>query len=97
MRIRHFETVRLMDYVEAWFDYHPEPENIERSTFELNGRKIIIYWANHVQDTIMIQIICKNATMATKLSERFKPISQGLFLTQILIGKKLFLFTDSRF
>lgn len=95
--MRHFETIRLMDYVEAWFDYHPEPENIEFLEFELNERKISIYWANRVQDTFMIKIICKNATQATVLSRRLKPISHGLLLTQILVGNKLFLFTDRRF
>lgn len=93
----HFETIRLMDYVEAWFDYHPEPENIERLTFDLNDRKVIVFWANRVQDTFMINIICKNARQATVLSRRLKPISHGLLLTQILINNKLFIFTDRRF
>lgn len=95
--MRHFETIRLMDYVEAWFDYHPEPENIELQELELNGRKIIIYWANHVPDTFMIKIICRNARQSEVLSRRLEPISRGLYLTQILINNKLFLFTDRRF
>jgi len=92
----YFETIRLMDYVEAWFDYHPEPENIDFVEIELNGTKIVIYWADLVQDNFMIKIICNNARQATVLSQRLGPISSGLFLTQILIGKKLFLFTDRR-
>ena len=95
--MRHFETIRLMDYVEAWFDYHPEPENIEFLELDLNGRKVTIYWANHVHDTFMLKITCKNARQATVLSRRLQPISHGLALTQILIGNKLFLFTDRRF
>jgi len=86
-----------MDYVEAWFDYHPEPENIEFLEFELNDRKFVIYWADRVMDSFMIKIICKNARQATVLSQRLKPISHGLLLTQILVGKRLFLFTDRRF
>jgi len=86
-----------MDYVEAWFDYHPEPENIELLQFETERKKIIIYWADNVQDTIMIKIISKNARASEVLSRKLKPISHGLFLTQILIGKELFLFTDTRF
>jgi len=92
----YFETIRLMDYVEAWFDYHPEPENIDFVEIELNNVKIVIYWADLVQDNFMIKIICNNARQATVLSQRLGPISSGLFLTQILIGKKLFLFTDRR-
>lgn len=97
MRISHFETVRLMDYVEAWFDYHPEPENIEFIELELNTCKVTIFWANLIHDTFMIKLEFQNSRRATVMSQRLAPVSHGLGLTQILVGKKLFLFTDRRF
>ncbi len=91
-----FESLRLMDYVEAWFDNHPEPENIEMFEFD-NEVKTTFYLADQVYNCFMIKIECENARRATWLSRHYKYLSEKMGVTQILINKQLFLFTDLRF
>jgi len=40
-----------MNYVEDWFDKHPEPYNIDCHLFEINGNEIKVYFADMVHDT----------------------------------------------
>ncbi len=40
-----------MNYVEAWFDNHPEPWNIDMHLFEINGIKIEVFFADMIHNT----------------------------------------------
>lgn len=92
-----FENIRKMDYVEAWFDNHPEPENIDIHTFSLGNYKIEIYFAELVYNNFMIKITCNNARAAETLSKMLYQTTAQMGIEQILIFRKLFLFQDQRF
>ena len=95
---KSFESnIRLMDYVEAWFDNHPEPENIDMHQFEFEDLQIQIFFADMVYNTWMIKITCNNARRAAHYSQQFHETTRSMGITQILIGNKLFLFQDQRF
>lgn len=98
MRQENFESnIRLMDYVEAWFDNHPEPENIDTHKFDLGELEVDIFFADQVFNNWMIKITCNNARRAFYYSQLFYKTTSQMDITQILIGKKLFLFQDQRF
>ncbi len=88
------DGIRLMDYVESWFDNHPEPWNIE---FTQVNENIKIFYADLCYDIWMVQIEFNNARAAAVSSQMLKEMSNKMGITQILIGKELFLFTDTRF
>jgi hypothetical protein len=93
-----FESnVRLMDYIEAWFDNHPEPWNIDMHQFELGDLNVEIFFADLVYNTWMIKITCENARRAFYYSQLFYKTTSQMDITQILINKRLFLFQDNRF
>ena len=91
----------LMDYVEAWFDYHPEPWNIELFEFpeSLSGNSVVInvYTAEQILDTFMIKLTFPTATKAVEASKYLYEITRIMGITLILINRNLFLFTDRRF
>jgi hypothetical protein len=89
-----FESLRLMDYVEAWFDNHPEPENIEFIDVTENCR---IFYAENCHDIWMINLSFENMRAAAVMSSTLQNMSKALGITQILVGKRLFLFEDRRF
>jgi hypothetical protein len=92
-----FQYVNPIEYVEAWFDNHPFPADIERFVIRIKRTKIEIFAARDVFDTWLIKITYVTAKKAMTQSKEFKPISDTLGITQILIYNKLFLFQDQRF
>lgn len=87
-------------YVESWFDHHPEPENIDVHTFEINEsqvKNIKVYFADLILDTWLIKITCNNMRRSMMLSKTVRQTTDMMNITQILRGKELFLFTDRRF
>jgi len=92
-----FETVRLMNYVEAWFDNHPEPWNIDMHQFELGDLEVEIFFADMVYNNYLVKITCKTARRAANYSQLFYKTTSQMDITQILINRKLFLFKDDRF
>ena len=86
-----------MEYVEAWFDNHPEPWNIDCHLFSLGKTEIEIFFADQVFDTWMIKITCSNARRAVYYSKLLYKTTCQMDITQIQINKKLFLFKDLRF
>ena len=93
-------TNGLMNYVEAWFDNHPEPENLELFEFPEhpgNNPLITIFAADQVLDTFMIKLTFATATKAVQASEFLSELTTIMGLTHILINRNLFLFTDRRF
>lgn len=93
-----FESnIRLMDYIEAWFDNHPEPWNIDMHQFELGDLEVEIFFADLVYNNWLIKITCENARRAFYYSQLFYTTTSQMDVTQILINKKLFLFQDQRF
>lgn len=92
-----FEADDPQAYVEAWFDNHPEPYNIDCHEFNLGNTKIEVFFADQVFDTWMIKLSCNNARRALYLSKLFYKTTSQMDITQILIFKTLFLFKDLRF
>jgi hypothetical protein len=92
-----FETESPQAYVEAWFDNHPEPWNIDGKTYHFGDHEIEVFFADQVFNCWMIKITCNNSRRATYLSQLFYKMTCQMDITQILIGKKLFLFQDLRF
>ncbi len=90
-------NIRLMDYVEAWFDNHPEPWNMDMHQFKLGDLEVEIFFADLVYNTWMIKITCENARRACYYSKLFYETTSQMDVTQILINKRLFLFQDNRF
>ncbi len=86
-----------MNYVEAWFDNHPEPENIDMHIFTIDGRSIEVFFADMIYNTWMVKITCESATEALFLSNVLYKTTCQMNIEQILNNKKLFLFTDTRF
>lgn len=95
--MRHFETIRLMDYVEAWFDNHPSPEEIDMHQFNFGTTEVNVYFADMIHNNFMIKISCNSANKAVNLSKLFYKTTCQMGIEQILINNKLFLFTDTRF
>jgi len=94
-----FENESPQAYVEAWFDNHPEPYNIDMHSFAglSDTEEFEIFFADQVFNTWMIKITCENARRAAYLSKLFYKTTCQMDITQVLIGKKLFLFQDHRF
>jgi len=92
-----FETESPQAYIESWFDHHPEPWNIDCHTFNLGDMEVEVFFADQVFNTWMIKITCSNARRALHYSKLFYKTTCQMDITQILIGKKLFLFQDQRF
>jgi hypothetical protein len=89
-----------MDYVEAWFDNHPEPENIDCHSFsfiEIKDTKVDIFFADQIHNTFMIKITSKTAKRSLYLSKLLYKTTCQMGIDQILINNKLFLLTDLRF
>lgn len=91
------EGIRLMDYVEAWFDHHPEPQNIDTHWFTFQNMNIHVYFADQVFDTWCIKITHKSAFDALKLSKLLYKTTCQMDIQQVLINNKLFLLKDQRF
>ena len=92
-----FEYENPMEYVDAWFDLHPDPSAIERYNFEFEKTSIEIFTARDYFDTWLIKITYHTARKAMMESKQIKPLSDNMGITQILIYRKLFLFQDQRF
>ncbi len=92
-----FETESPQAYVESWFDNHPEPWNIDCHSFDWKDSEVEVFFADGVFDVWMVKITCNNARRSTYLSKLFYKTTCQMGITQILIGKKLFLFQDQRF
>jgi hypothetical protein len=86
-----------MNYVEAWFDYHPEPFNIEPHEFLWGDHLITIFAADMVHDSFMIKCEFSSATKALQLENEFSKLVMTMGLSMIRINRSLFLFTDRRF
>ncbi len=94
-------TNSLMNYVESWFDNHPEPENLELFEFpeSVSGKVplITVFAADQILDTFMIKLTFTSATKAARASQFLSELTTIMGLTHILINRNLFLFTDKRF
>jgi len=94
-------TEGLKNYIEAWFDNHPEPENLEIFEFpeSVSGKCPIInvYAADQILDTFMIKLTYPTATKALHASQYLEELTTIMGLTHILLNRNLFLFTDRRF
>ncbi len=94
-------TKSLKEYVEAWFDYHPEPENLELfeipKTLGRNTMAVSIFAADQVLDTYMIKITFKTMTKRVEAGNYLYEISQIMNVEMVGIGRNLFIFTDRRF
>jgi hypothetical protein len=86
-----------MNYIEAWFDYHPEPFNIEPYEFLFDEYLITIFAAEMIHDNFMIKIECPTASSALEMENKFSRITKIMNITLIRINRNLFLFTDRRF
>ena len=90
-----------MDYVEAWFDYHPEPWNIELFEFpeSVSGKcpVITVFAADQVLDTFMIKLTYPTAKKAVQAFHYLEDLTTIMGLQHTLINRNLFLFTDRRF
>ncbi len=86
------------NYIEAWFDEHPEPHNVELFQFELDtGVVINVYAADLVYDTWMLKIEMITAQGALNIESSISELCKCLGVTLIRINRNLFLFTDRRF
>ncbi len=85
------------NYVEDWFDKHPEPYNIDCHLFEINGNEIKVYFADMIHDTWLVKITCKTAASAVMLSKVLYKTTCQMGIDQVLKNRELFLFTDTRF
>jgi hypothetical protein len=92
-----FEYHNPTEYINAWFDYHPDPGAIERFNFEFKKTKVEVFAARDYFDTWLIKITYHTAQKAMTESKGIKPLSDLMGITQILIRNKLFLFQDQRF
>ncbi len=94
-----FEEDSKQAYIEAWFDNHPEPWNIDMHSFDeiWKDHDVEVFFADQVYDCWMIKITTRNCRRATWLSKLLHKTTSQMDITQILIGKKLFLFKDLRF
>ncbi len=86
-----------INYVNAWFDYHPEPQNIEMYEFLFNRDIITIFAAEMIHDNYMIKIECPTASRALRIENQVSKLVMIMGLSLIRINRKLFLFTDKRF
>ena len=93
------DGIRLMDYVEAWFDFHPEPWNIDTHwfTFEKYNADVHVYFADQVFDTWLVKITCKSAEAALQLKKLLYKTTCQMDISLVLINNKLFLLKDQRF
>ncbi len=93
-----FGTEPNIEHVYAWFDHHPEPENIDCHSFSLSDHEDIeIFFANLVFETWLVKLTCRTARRAVFLSNLFYKTTSQMDITQILVNNKLFLFKDQRF
>jgi len=88
--------------IEAFFDEHPNPENIIFDTYEIKfeyGKpaKIEIFYDLAVNDNFMVKITFHSSQKALFISELINPTILGLGWEQILWNKKLFLLRSSFF
>ncbi len=94
-------TKSLREYIEAWFDYHPEPENLELFEFPktITGSEttINVFAADQVLDTYMIKICFPTMKKRIQASDYLSEIAEVMDVTLIGINRNLFLFTDRRF
>lgn len=97
-----FEYRNPMEHVNAWFDCHPHPADIEKTEFTISlddSREINIevFQARDVFDTFLIKLTFYTARKAMTISRSLNPLMDSMGITQILIYNKLFLFQDQRF
>ncbi len=90
-------TGKNMNYVEDWFDKHPEPYNIDMHLFEINGNTIEVFFADMIHDTWLVKITCKTAAAAVMLSNVLYKTASQMGIDMVQKNNKLFLFTDTRF
>ncbi len=86
-----------MNYVEAWFDYHPEPFNIEPHEFLFGEIVITIFAAEMIHDNFMLKAEFPTAAKALAWENQIARLIMIMGLTLIRINRNLFLFTDRRF
>lgn len=93
-----FET---RNYVEDWFDKHPEPWNIDCHWFNdlefLNIQNIYVYFADMVHDTWLIKIVCENARRSLYLEKLLYKTTCQMGITLLRSNRELFLLKDLRF
>lgn len=84
--------------VEAWFDEHPIPWEIDAHTFGVDAGqidKVTVYFCDEWRKDFLIKILCKNARRAEYLSRLFYKTTSQMDIEQILIYKELFLLRRS--
>lgn len=80
--------------VEAWFDEHAMPEEINCHWFTesfTQVKDIKVYFCEHQFDDWMIKITCANAQKSLWLSKVLSKTTRQMGIEQILIFKELFL------
>jgi hypothetical protein len=85
-----FEDDSKQGLIEAWFDEHPEPWNIDMHSFEFENCEVEVFFADVIYDIWMVKITCNNARRATFLSKLYYKTTSQMDIEQVLIGKKLF-------
>ncbi len=89
------ETSKL--YIEAWFDYHPDPAAVELFEFFFDEYKISVFAAENIHDNYMIKVKCPSATDALDKWAMLHVLATIMGIELIRINETLFLFTDRRF
>lgn len=94
----NFET---RNYVEDWFDKHPEPWNLDCHWFNdlkfLNIKDVYVYFADMVFDTYLIKIVCENARRSIFLEKLLFKTTSQMGITLLRKNAELFLLKDLRF
>jgi len=91
--LRHYGYIdSKREQIESWFDNHPEPWNIDMSTFTIDNLEIQVFFDERYHDNFLIKIKCNNARRALTLSKNLYFTTSSMGIEQILIHNKLFLF-----
>jgi DNA polymerase III delta prime subunit len=92
---------RLQEYIEAWFDYHPEPENLELFEFPetITGKEttINVFAADQILDNYMIKICFPTTNKRVQAQNYLLELAKIMSIEMVGLSRNLFLFTDRRF
>ncbi len=86
----------ITERIEAWFDEHPCPYDIDILTMEYDLLKIEIFFCDGLEDDFMIKITCNNARLAATLSKTLMLLTSSIGVEQLLKNNKLFLLRRSQ-
>lgn len=85
--------------IEAWFDEHPIPYEIDAHFFTIDYSQIKdvkVFFCDGLEDDFLIKIRCYNAQRAEYLSKLLYKTTSQMGIEQILIFKELFLLRRSK-